>query len=247
MLGTRGRRVSRMTVLNTLVHSGNAPLPAAAVADALVRLGKPVRLAPVEMRRVAPGSPIAGPAVAVRHYGSVDVFLEALESAPRGGVLVIDNEARTDEACIGDLIVGETRLAGLAGIVVWGLHRDAAQIREIGLPVWSLGTVPAGPRGVRPAAPGDTPVRIGDVTVTAGDVVVGDDDGVVFVESADWPEVARIAAKIVEVEGAQAQGIAAGMALRDQLRFRDYLLRRESDPAYTLREHLRALGAAIET
>lgn len=224
-----------------------ADLSTPLVADACIRCDVPLRAAPPGIRSIVPGRRLAGPALPARHYGSVDVFLEALESAPPGGVLVIDNEARTDEACIGDLIVGETRLAGLAGIVVWGLHRDAAQIREIGLPVWSLGTVPAGPRGVRPAAPGDTPVRIGDVTVTAGDVVVGDDDGVVFVESADWPEVARIAAKIVEVEGAQAQGIAAGMALRDQLRFRDYLLRRESDPAYTLREHLRALGAAIET
>jgi regulator of RNase E activity RraA len=236
-----------MTVLITLVQSGNAPLPAAAVADALVRLGKPVRLAPAELRRAAPGAPISGPAVAVHHHGSVDVFLEALETAAPGSVLVIDNEARLDEACIGDLIVGETRLAGLAGIVVWGLHRDAAQIREIGLPVWSLGTVPAGPRGARPATPAGTPVRVGEVVVSAADVVVADDDGVLFVASADWPEVARIAAKIVEVEGAQARGIAAGLALRDQLRFRDYLLRREADPTYTLREHLRALGAAIET
>lgn len=85
------------------------------------------------------------------------------------------------------------------------------------------------------------------VVVRADDVVVADDDGVLFVAAVDWPEVAGVATTIVEVEGAQARGIAAGTALRDQLRFRDYLLRRASDPAYTLREHLRALGAAIET
>ena len=42
-----------------------------------------------------------------RHYGSVDVFLEALSSAGPGDVLVIDNGGRTDEACIGDLVALE--------------------------------------------------------------------------------------------------------------------------------------------
>ncbi|MEO8273887.1 MAG: RraA family protein, partial [Chloroflexota bacterium] len=163
-------------------------LPAAAVADALVRLGLPVRLAPASVRRAFPGVPIAGPAVPVRHFGSVDVFLEAYESAPPGGVLVIDNDGRVDEACIGDLAVAEARLAGFAGIVLWGYHRDTAALPEIGLPVWSLGTLPAGPRGAR-ANDGDAfaKARIGDLVVTSSDVVVADDDGVVFVEAARWP------------------------------------------------------------
>jgi regulator of RNase E activity RraA len=223
------------------------PLPVAAVADALVRMGRPLRLAPAAIRRARPGSPIAGPAIPCRHAGSVDVFLEALETAPRGGVLVIDNEAREDEACIGDLVVAECRLAGLAGIVVWGLHRDSVALRSIDLPVWSLGTVPAGPRGSRPPAPAGTPVRIGELVVGAGDVVAADDDGVLLVDWADWEAASRSAASIVEAEAAQAERITSGTALRDQLRFGEYLERRRSDPAYTLREHLRTSGGAIET
>jgi regulator of RNase E activity RraA len=90
--------------------------------------------------------------VPVRHAGSVDVFLEAYETAPAGSVMVIDNEGRDDEACIGDLTVAEAKLAGLAGIVLWGYHRDTSALPGIGLPVWSLGTLPAGPRSARPKA-----------------------------------------------------------------------------------------------
>jgi hypothetical protein len=43
---------------------------------------------------------MAGRALPARHYGSVDVFLEALGSAAHGDVLVVDNGGRADEACV---------------------------------------------------------------------------------------------------------------------------------------------------
>ncbi len=65
-----------------------AGLSAANVADGCVRLGLPV------------------------------IFLEALERAEAGDVLVADNGGRLDEACIGDLAVIEAAAAGLAGVVI---------------------------------------------------------------------------------------------------------------------------------
>jgi len=223
-------------------------LPAAAVADALVRLDRPVQLAPASIHRARPGEPVVGPAVPCRHFGSVDVFLEAFERAAPGGVLVIDNEGRQDEACIGDLVVAEAGLAGIAGIVLWGLHRDSAALEGIGLPIWSMGTLPAGPRSSRPRD-GDPFDRagLGEIDVTPQDIVVADDDGVVIVAAADWPEVETAAASILAAETRQAERIAAGTSLRDQLGFREYLDRRRADPSYTLRQHLQAGAGAIET
>jgi regulator of RNase E activity RraA len=223
-------------------------LSAAAVADAVVRLGREPRFAPPAIRRLMPGDPLVGPAVPVRHRGSVDVFLEAYETAPAGAVLVIDNEGRLDEACIGDLTVGEAKLAGIGGIVLDGLHRDESELRRIGLPVWSRGTLPVGPRGVRPArgeAHGEA--RVGDVVVVTGDLVVADDDGVVFVGEAEAEEVVALASNILETERRQADRITAGTSLRAQLGFSEYLRMRADDPTYDLRHHLRETGGAIET
>jgi len=223
-------------------------LPAAAVADALVRLGLPVLLAPAAIRRAFPGEPVSGPAIPVRHFGSVDVFLEAYESATPGGVLVIDNDGRDDEACIGDLTVAEAKLAGFVGIVLWGHHRDTAALPGIGLPVWSLGTLPAGPRTARPMT-GDAfaGAHVGACLVTRSEVVVADDDGTVFVEAGRWPEVEAVAGRIVADESRQAELISHGTSLRHQLDFGGYLARRAADPGYTLRRHLAERGGAIET
>src|SRR5262245_64443061 len=98
-------------------------LSTALMADACLRCGLPLRLAPPGLRPVQPGMRVAGPVLPARHYGSVDVFLEAIARAEPGAVLVIDNGGRADEGCVGDLTVLEARAAGLAGVLVFGAHR----------------------------------------------------------------------------------------------------------------------------
>src|SRR5690348_6871084 len=124
------------------------------VADACLRTSVEVRCAPCDVHALRPTDRVAGRVRPVRHYGSVDIFLEALEHASPGEVLVIDNSGRRDEACVGDLIALETKLAGLAGIVIWGLHRDTPELLEIGLPLFSLGECPTGPLRLDPREAG---------------------------------------------------------------------------------------------
>src|SRR5437016_13512844 len=123
-----------------------ATLTTADLADACIRAHIPVRCAPALLQALVPGSRLVGRASPARHVGSVDVFLEALEGAAPGDVLVVDNGGRLDESCVGDLVALEVQAAGLEGIVIWGLHRDTADIRAIGLPVFSLGAIPPGPQ-----------------------------------------------------------------------------------------------------
>jgi len=214
------------------------------VADACIRCGVPLRAAPAGIAPVRRGARVMGRALPTRHYGSVDVFLEAFAAAGPGDVLVVDNGGRVDESCVGDLTVLEAESAGVAALVIWGLHRDTPELREIDVPVFSYGTNPLGP--ARLDARDDAPVRIGEQVVTRDDIVVADDDGVVFVAADSIDDVLAVARQIGDVERAQAARIRAGETLRDQTAFDEYLAQRASDPSYTFRAHLRRIGGAIE-
>jgi regulator of RNase E activity RraA len=193
------------------------------------------------------GSRLAGSASPARHVGSVDIFLEALEGAAPGDVLVVDNDGRLDESCVGDLVVLEAQAAGLAGIVIWGLHRDTADIRAIGLPVFSLGAIPTGPQRLD-LAPRDALefATVGDWSVSRADVVLGDDDGVLFVPATHAGDILTLAETIRDTERRQAERIRAGVSLRSQVQFDTYLAQRQQTPSLSFRDHLRAVGGAIE-
>lgn len=224
-----------------------AALTTAHVADACLRAGVPVRCAPAAVRPVLAGGRLAGRVTPARHAGSVDVFLEAIDRAAPGDVLVVDNAGRTDESCVGDLVVLEAQAAGLAGVVVWGLHRDTVDIRAVGLPVFSLGALPTGPQRLDPRPPGAlTSAQVGPWTLDAGDVVLGDDDGVLFVPADRAVELCDLAGAIRDTERRQAERIRAGVPLREQVAFGAYLAGRAANPSLTFREHLRAVGGAIE-
>jgi len=224
-----------------------ATLTTAHLADACIRAGLPVRCAPAGTRAVVPGGRLFGPAVPARHVGSVDVFLEALDDAPEGGVLVVDNGGRLDESCVGDLVVLEARAAGLSGVVIWGLHRDTADIRAIGLPVFSLGSLPTGPLSLGPRVDGGLAEAIvGTWRIGPADLVLGDDDGVLFVPLARAGELFTLAEGIRDTERHQADRIRGGEPLRQQVRFGEFLAARETNPSLTFRAHLRSVGGAIE-
>ncbi|MFE2725833.1 RraA family protein [Kitasatospora sp. NPDC059327] len=224
-----------------------AELSTPLVADACVRLGVELRAAPAGIAPVVAGARVAGRVLPVRHYGSVDVFLEAFCAAEPGDVLVVDNGGRVDEACLGDLAVLEARSAGVAGVAVWGLHRDTSELVEIGLPLFSYGALPLGPVRLDPREPEAlVTARFGAHLVSAGDVVFGDADGLLFVPAARVAEVLEAAAGIARTERAQAERIRSGDTLRRQTAFDDYLARRAVDPSYSFRQHLRRVGGAIE-
>jgi 4-hydroxy-4-methyl-2-oxoglutarate aldolase len=218
------------------------------IADACVQLSLPVRVGSHGLKCNFPGSRVAGPARPARHAGSTDVFLEAIAVANRGDVLVIDNGGRNDEGCIGDLVVGEAFMSGIAATICWGTHRDTGAIHAMGARVWSLGTCPNGPLELRSRATTALEAASigGHVTVTLQDYVFADDDGVVVVATADLARIVETAKDIAAREGAQAVRLLNGELLRMQLDLDGYVAKRQADPNHTFRDHLKSFGGAIE-
>src|SRR5215213_10279241 len=124
---------------NDILAETFASLSTPLIADACMKAGVPVRVAPLGISPLTARTRLAGRVLPAKHYGSVDIFLEAVETTERGDILVIDNQGRTDEGCIGDLTTLEAQAAGIAGIIIWGAHRDTSELIEIDCPVFSYG------------------------------------------------------------------------------------------------------------
>lgn len=232
---------------NQLLNEAFSELSTPLISDACLRLGLPLWLAPAGICPLIPDSHISGRVLPVRHYGSVDIFLEAMGSAREGDILVIDNNGRMDEGCIGDLTALEAQACKLTGIVVWGCHRDTADLQKIKFPIFSYGMCPAGPQRLDSRDPNSLiSANFGDVLVKDEDVVFADADGVIFAPGQQAEELLSTAKIIWQRERRQADAIRSGKKLREQLRFNEYLDEHSSDPTYTFRKHLRKIGGAIE-
>ncbi|HLX18490.1 MAG TPA: hypothetical protein VKS24_25155 [Bradyrhizobium sp.] len=217
------------------------------LADGCLSTGVPIRFAPAGLKALAGNMRCWGRALPVRHVGSIDVFFEVFETAQPGDVLVIDNAGRLDEACIGDIVLLEAKAAGIAGIVLWGLHRDSTELVEIGFPVFSLGALPTGPQRLN-ARPQDIFSRatVGQHTITADDFVIADANGVLFLPDERLGDVISAATAYRETEASLIKAMRDGRSYRSQTRFAEYLTRREQDPSYDFRQHLKNIKAAGE-
>lgn len=217
------------------------------LADACLRVGTQVRCAPSNLQSIDTSMHCSGRVRPTRHVGSVDIFLEAMEEAQPGDVLVVDDSGRHDRSCVGDMITREAKMAGLSGIIIWGCHRDTCELNEIGLPFFSQGKISTGPLSVDRRSPDALDwARVGDWVVTNDDVVVGDCDGVIFLPYDKLIEIVPVAEAIRDKEKMQAEIMREGKGLREQLAFSAYLAEHAKDNSYGFREHLRKIGGAVE-
>jgi 4-hydroxy-4-methyl-2-oxoglutarate aldolase len=184
------------------------------VSDALDELGIGGVVAGTRLAPLLEDSRVCGPAVTMRSvadpHPAQAVDDRAIYAAgPAGGVIVIDLSGAEGAAGLGGIGATIAARAGLAGVVVDGPVRDAASLRELGLPVWSRGRTPVSRRGRASTVEQGGVVSLSGVPVHAGDLVLGDSTGVCVVPAGRAAEVLDRCEAIEAAEAALLERLAS--------------------------------------
>lgn len=154
-----------------------------------------------------PGAKVVGPAVTLQfmpqrediasgmaqeHAEKVSALWSVFDSVEPGDVLVVQAWSDPYTGCMGDMLTTYFKGRGGAGVVVDGCVRDWPKIKELGVPMWTVGLTPnyASQATLFPWAY-NVPVACSCVLVMPGDIIIADDDGAVMVPAKMAPLVAE--------------------------------------------------------
>lgn len=193
-----------------------APFSTSTVSDALDRLG--IGGGCKGIRPVIPNVKIAGTAYTIRYVpvgatkGTVGDYID---DVPRGDVIVLDNNGRTDCTVWGDILTVTAKMKGIAGTVIDGVCRDMPTILEEKYPVFSRGAFMMTGKDRVMVEATQVMVSIGGVQVRPGDILVGDDSGVVVVPQEMAAQVLELAKTVSEAENQIVDAVRSGLSLAE--------------------------------
>ena len=124
----------------------------------------------------------------------------AIETCPKGHVLVMDSRRDARAATAGDILMTRLMVRGAAGVVTDGGFRDAMNIGKLDMPAYYQRPSPPTNLTCHEAIEINCPIGCGDVAVFPGDVLVGDDDGVIVIPADLVDEVAEEATTMTAYE-----------------------------------------------
>lgn len=166
------------------------------------------------LRPMHRGGKLCGPALTVKVAPGDNLMVhKAIDIAAPGDVIVVDAGGDLTQAIIGDIMTSLAEKRGVAGFVIHGAIRDAAEIGARRFPVYACGVTHRGPYKNGPGEI-NAPIALNGMVVQPGDIIVGDADGVVAVPLAHAEEVLALAKVQLAKETATLKSIAAGKADR---------------------------------
>jgi len=148
----------------------------------------------------------AGMVRSKRHLG-----VEAIASAERGDIIVIDNHGDVRNNCWGEVLSCAAKVKGVSAVVVDGAVRDIDVCKDMAFPVYARGAVPITARGRITQEAYNCMIRIGDVQVRPGDIIVADVNGVVVICPEKLDEVLELAEALMDKEERMKADLLAGM------------------------------------
>ncbi|WP_298260441.1 ribonuclease E activity regulator RraA [uncultured Litoreibacter sp.] len=146
-------------------------------ADLIDTNAADLTLVHLPFRRFGAKAHFAGKVQTVKCFEDNTELRAQLETPGEGRVLVVDGGGSTRIAILGDMIAELAIKNGWAGLVLNAAIRDSAEIDQMDIQVFALGTSP-----VKSAKRGwgvvGEPIGFGGVQFEAGDWIYGDADGV---------------------------------------------------------------------
>lgn len=158
------------------------------ITDVLMKLGVRGLTAGLRPLRGFEERRITGPALTLRFLPARGVgrggrtAFDVIYDTPPGSIVVIDGMG-SDYVFMGDNMARLAKNRGAVGVVIDGLARDLAGVREADIPIFARGTGVRLNHGAFDLADANVPVAVGGVQVRPGDIVSGDENGVVVVPS----------------------------------------------------------------
>ncbi len=164
----------------------------------------------VPLIQLLPGSRVAGPARTVLCGQDDNLMVHAaIEQIQPGEVLVLSMPEPRAVALIGELLVTQVKMRGAAGILVDAAVRDAEELVEPGLPIWTR-FVRA--RGATKTKLGqlNTTVSVGGTLISPDDILILDTDGAVCVKRERVADVLEASEARLEKETRLRERLLAG-------------------------------------
>jgi 4-hydroxy-4-methyl-2-oxoglutarate aldolase len=172
-----------------------------------------------------------GPAVTVQAAPGDNLMVQVgISYARAGDVLIVAAGAYEQAGSFGDVLATACQSKGIAAFVTDSGVRDSADLRELGLPVFS-GSVCIEGTVKETLGPVNHPLVVGGQLVHPGDILRGDADGIVVVRPDEAEEVVALCqaredheAELREQHRAQKGSVIDLHGLADKLRAKGLLV-----------------------
>lgn len=194
-------------------HGPTSAFSAATVVEAAGNVGALAH----SIKPVHPSFKLWGPAVTIATPSGDNLWIHrGLAAAAPGSVLVVSTGNGEPAGYWGEILSRAALARRLAGVVLDGCARDAAQLAEVGFPVFSRGLCIRGTAKDRAGAGSvGRHITVGGVSVRPGDLVVGDADGVVVVAAERVEDVLTAAAERDRKEARIMEQLMQGLTTVD--------------------------------
>jgi 4-hydroxy-4-methyl-2-oxoglutarate aldolase len=160
--------------------------------------------------QLLPGSRVAGPARTVLCGQDDNLMVHAsIEQIQPGEVLVLSMPEPAPVALIGELLVTQVKVRGAAAILLDAAVRDAEELKELRLPIWTRFIRARGASKIK-LGQLNTTVSVGGAQISPGDVLILDTDGAVCVKRDRVGEVLRASEARLEKEANLRQRLLTG-------------------------------------